>query len=245
MLNKNNQEINLYEQNKDKLNETQIINTTICNTTNNLINNTLNNQNNIIINQIGKEKFGCLDMKDIFKIANDKLNGPITCIKKLNFNKKLPENHSFCNTSLEGNYFTTINIKTKKPEKISKKDLTCKLLNSSLKFIEDVALTIEFDEDFKQKVHKEYQEKIQYILDNKHKFYEKKNINLFFDSINSMSYNYKDLILSTWEILQTQPTDNNSDSNSENNSDSEPDIKFVEYHPDNDSDSDLDNNIVI
>jgi hypothetical protein len=67
-------------------------------------NGTINN--NIIINQIGKEPINCLPLKDILKIVRDGNNGPITCIQKLNFNKNIPENHSFCTTTLEGKHYT-------------------------------------------------------------------------------------------------------------------------------------------
>ena len=58
-------------------------------------------------------------------------------------------------------------------------------------------------------------------------------IKLFFESINSISYNYRELILSTWKLLKENEEIDNSDSEC-----SEPDIKYVEYHPDNDSDYD-------
>jgi hypothetical protein len=210
----------LIEENIQLNEENKKLKSQIINNNSNINNGTINN--NIIINQIGKESIDCLKIKDILSIANDRLNGPITCIKKLNFNKSLPQNHSFCSTSLEGNYFTTVNHKTQKTEKISKKDLIHKVLNSSLDFIEGIALHLELNKDYQNKIPTEYQEKIQFILDNKYKFYEKKNLLIFGNSINSMSYNYKDLILSTWELLQPLEDDTSSEY-------SEPDIKEVTH----------------
>ena len=74
---------------------------------------------------------------------------PITCIKKINFNKKYPENHSFCTTTLEGKHFTRINHKTQKPEKINKNDFIDEVLESSLRFINSISIMIEFDESYR------------------------------------------------------------------------------------------------
>jgi hypothetical protein len=221
---------NIISKKEDENNVINTSTTNIINNTSNINNGTINN---IVINQIGKESIDCLKIKDILSIANDRLNGPITCIKKLNFNKSLPQNHSFCSTSLEGNYFTTVNHKTQKTEKISKKDLIHKVLNSSLDFIEGIALHLEFNKDFQNKIPIEYLEKIQFILDNKYKFYEKKNLLIFGNSINSMSYNYKDLIMSTWELLQPLEDDTSSEY-------SEPDIKEVTNFSSDEEDEDSD-----
>lgn len=176
-------------------NNSQIIN----NTNNGVINNT---QQNIIINQIGTETVNSLSIKDILKILRDGNNSPITCIEKINFNKKLPQNHSFCTTTLEGDHFTKINHKTQKPEKINKKDFINEILLSSIKFMDNISLLIEFDEDFRDKIPLEEQVKIKEILDNRSKFYESKNKRAFFQCINDMSYNFKDLILNTWKLIQ-------------------------------------------
>jgi hypothetical protein len=84
----------------------------------------------------------------------------ITCIKKINFNKKYPENHSFCTTTLEGKHFTRINHKTQKPEKINKNDFIDEVLESSLRFINSISIMIEFDESYRDNIPIEYQQKI-------------------------------------------------------------------------------------
>ena len=188
-----------------------------------IINNNQNN-NNLFINQVGSEKID-FKTKDILSIARNGLNGAITCVKKTNFNKKKPENHSFCANSLEGKYFTTINEKTQKPESIPKKELIEKVLESSFKIIEGIALQIEFNLNLKKKIPKKERKQIQYILDNKHKFYEKKNWRTFYNSINSMSYNYRKLIINTWNILK--PHDNlNSESDESDNISLDDDISL-------------------
>jgi hypothetical protein len=202
------------------------------NNTNNINNGTLNkndgtinnnNNNTIIINQIGKEPF-IFTERDIKSIARDGLNGPMTCVRKLNFNKHRPENHSYCSSSLEGQYCTAINHKTQKPEKIAKKELFDKVLESTFNFIESISMHIEIDKDLYSKISSDDRKQIQNILNNKNKFYEKKNWKTFFNSINSMSYNYKELILSSWKNLNKIDTHKITDTDSEY---SEPDIKEV------------------
>jgi phage FluMu protein Com len=116
---------------------------------NNQINNYQINNNNIIINQLGKEPINSLTIQDIIKIVGSGNNCPVSCIKKLNFNKNFPENHLFCATTLEGKHFTKINYETQKPEKINKKDFIDQILLSSLNFIEKISIFIEYDKKFR------------------------------------------------------------------------------------------------
>lgn len=109
--------------------ESQTVNTTI-NNIQNINNNTINNNitNNIIINEFGGESIDKLTIKDIKKLAKMNLNAFTYIIKLLNFDKNYPENHSFCTTSLEGNYVNYYNKKKKKVEKMNKKDFLDKVL---------------------------------------------------------------------------------------------------------------------
>jgi len=174
-------------------------NGTINNNTNNGI---INNTNNIIITQIGRESVDKISINDILSIVKENYNMPITCIEKINFNKKYPENHSFCTTTLEGKHFTRINHKTQKPEKINKLDFINEVLDSSLRFINNLSLMVEFDESFRDKIPLEYQQKIIDILNNQNKFHQAKTKKAFFNCINDMSYNFKDIILETWKLIQ-------------------------------------------
>jgi len=172
-------------------------------TNNNQINNgVINNTNNIIINQIGYESVEDMQLNNILKILDSGNNMPINCIKNLNFNKALPENHSFCATTLEGKHFTRINHETQKPEKVNKVDFINEVLDSSLKFLNSISVLSEFDESFREKIPIEHQNKMKEILENQNKFHEPKNKKAFFNCINDMSYNFKDLILETWKLIQ-------------------------------------------
>jgi hypothetical protein len=178
---------------------------------NNINNNLINNINNgtidtkhinIVINQLGCEKIDSVPFNDILKILSTGNNMPITCIKNLNFNKNIPENHSFCTTTLEGKHFTRINHETQKPEKVNKIDFINEVLESSLKFLNSISILAEFDDYFREKIPSEYQNKMKEILENQNKFHDPKNKKAFFNCINDMSYNFKDLILETWKLIQ-------------------------------------------
>ena len=193
-------------------NNIKTINKNNCNNTtnNNQINNgVINNTNNIIINQIGYESVEDMPLNNILKILDSGNNMPINCIKNLNFNKDLPENHSFCATTLEGKHFTRINHETQKPEKVNKVDFINEVLDSSLKFLNSISILSEFDESFREKIPTEHQNKMKEILENQNKFHEPKNKKAFFNCINDMSYNFKDLILETWKLIQ--PKEDNDD----------------------------------
>ena len=58
--------------------------------------------------------------------------------------------------------------------------------------------------DFKKKIPLEQRKQINEIIANKDKYYEQKNKKAFFNCINDISYNFKDLILSTWKLLQSK-----------------------------------------
>lgn len=61
---------------------------------------------------------------------------------------------------------------------------------------------VEFDESFRDSIPLEHQQKIKDILNNQDKFHDPKNKKAFFNCINDMSYNFKDIILETWKLIQ-------------------------------------------
>jgi hypothetical protein len=218
----NNTNNNTNNKTKNKINHGVITNNH--GTINNNQNNTLNKNNYLYINQIGNEKMD-LTAKEIKSIVNDGLNGAMTCIRNLNFNAKKPENHSFYSSSLEGQFCTAINQKTQKPETLPKKEVVDRALESSFKILEGVAIQIECDEDFKDQFTKEEIDQLQNIINNKTKFYEKKNRKIFHNSVIGMSYTFKNLILSTWELLQPDYDEDMDET------ESLPDITEIHYDP--------------
>jgi hypothetical protein len=127
----------------------------------------------------------------------------VDMIKYLNFNKRLPENHMFYISSLEGDYATFYNTKTNKIEKISKIDLFGRLLANSFDKFEDLMKYLEKNTKLKNLIN---QEKIEYtkkIYEEKKLFFfsNKSNRKFYNFNINELGYNNKDLIIETWSKL--------------------------------------------
>ena len=94
----------------------------------------------------------------------------------------------------------------------------------------------------KNNLSKEDRKQIERIVANKSKFYEKKNWRTFYNSVNSMSYNYRDLVLSTWKLLK-KPFENNliiETSDEEDEYDNEIKEVTVVYETSSDEESDND-----
>ncbi len=204
---------NKYKHEKICRNKNIIVNNTTQNINNNTQNNNNiqnNNQKYITINQFGMESLFDLNHHEILNILKSGSNMPIECIKSVNFNKRLPSNHSFCTTTLEGKHYTKINHNTQTTEKINKNEFIGQILDVSMKFIEGISRIIEHNKDIKDVITDEYINKLNDIIENKHKFYVGSTKKTFSNNINDMSYNLKDMILKTWEMvkpLEAQLTD--------------------------------------
>jgi hypothetical protein len=218
---------------KDELKKTKFeltkTNKTI-NSNNNNCNNTTNNNNgvinNITINSFGKENLSILGPSEIKKlIKND--NPLIDIIGLLNFNENFPENHSFCNTSLEGNYVSVLNTDKNKVEKINKNEFYDKVLNNSFNKIDELSLMLELDDSLKETLKDKYKKHLDKKIDHiKDIFFtDKVYKNCYKTNINEMSYNKKNLVLGTWSKLKesndddgisTLETDESLESDNEN-----------------------------
>jgi len=210
---------------KNKENNNTITNNTTTNNNNGTINSTTNNNNNgtinnIVINNFGNESVHKLTTNDIKILANENINAFIKIVEMLNFDKKYPENHIFCNTSLDGNYLSVLDTDTNQIEKILKKDFFDKVLLNSIKKINEVLVRFEIPGDNLQNINKKYLLKLEdismkgnEILNNqKQKITYKRNIN-------QLSYNKKNLVLDTWNKLNLNEKDdvNDDDESIDNN----------------------------
>jgi hypothetical protein len=180
------------------------------NINNGVINNTINNFINV--NSFGNESVEHFTSKDIKRIAKQCKNALIYIIDFLNFNKDLPENHSFCNTSLEGGYFSVYNRNTGKIEKINKNEFYDKVLNNSINKINDMLIVNEFNNE--EKIKDKYVKKLEDTIEYTNNF-NNRNSKTYKKNINQLSYNKKDLILSTWNKLNHKLEDSESDSESD------------------------------
>jgi len=99
-------------------------------TTNNINNGVINNI--IYINKIGNESYLELNETETSEIFSKEILGVVSLIKYINFNERLPSNHSFCTKSLEGKYLLTFNSEEAKIESTRKKYFYQELLSSAV-----------------------------------------------------------------------------------------------------------------
>lgn len=207
----------------------------------NIINNTTNNTNNIqyVINGPGTENIKHLTFEKQREVMQKGLNSLTYLIELTNFNKELPENHSYCTTSLTGAHASVIDDKTNKVIKTDKVDLFDKILISTLKNLETICANKKFSSKEKQ----EYTEKLESLK--KILFQNRKGMKRYYKDINLISYNNKDLILKTWKSLKSL------NEIIELESDSTEIIGFDDLADDykgekiDDSDSETDNNLLL
>lgn len=200
----------------DNITSNNIINN-ITNNTNNITNTTVNNILNININPSGNEDLNCLSYEDIKYIFKAEKNCLIKLTETLNFNEKYPENHNFCNTSLEGKYINVLN-NNNKIEKQNKKDFFDLVLYNALN-----KMKIIFDR-IKNKITKEKVMELQQLMDDTKKVHVSNEDvkKAYTTQINQISYNNKDLVQNTWKIKNDNLIENKTlDSSDSDTSDSD------------------------
>lgn len=170
-------------------------NNTINNTTNNTVN--VNNTNHITIvnfTQPGCEDISKLSQDQIKLIINEGLNSIIRMIEFINFNKELPENHTFCTTALNNKYLSAVDSTTNSVEKHRKIDYFDKVLLYSIAHMKNLTKSI-----VNKKTKKQFNETILSIENNiiTNKDYKK----IYIDQLNALSYNKKDIVQNTWDTL--------------------------------------------
>jgi len=162
---------------------------------NGTINNTINNT--IYINKTGTENLLELNEKEVNEIFNNNISGLISLVKFINFNERLPANHSFCAKSLEGKYLLVYNTDESKIESTRKKYFYQDLLTSAINKMDNLYT------NNKSKLNKEKQKKIETTL------MTLKNLNLrklsdkllieMKNKLVELSYNCRETVLKTWD----------------------------------------------
>jgi hypothetical protein len=159
--------------------------------------NVIQSQTNIIINNfnsLGNENILDLTEKQKEEIINDGIDGIITLIKHINFNKDIPQNHLFCTTNINNKYVNALNLENNKIEKYRKFDFFEKVFKNSLKHMKTLNNTIKdvyIQDNFERKI-AEIEKKIFNYLEPFH-------MKLFHDDLNILSYNQRDIVRKTWE----------------------------------------------
>jgi len=161
----------------------KIINIGTINTNCNNINNTLN------ICNIGDESINDLTRSEMKYIMSQGLNSIISLVDQLNFNNRLPQNHSFCTTAINDKHVNVYDRDSNSIIKKAKTDIYDIILFNHVNKLKDIGNkygSIEFN-NILQKL-------ISFIFLDKSKKEFRKQLNM-------LSYNKKDIILATWEKL--------------------------------------------
>ena len=166
-------------------------------------NNTKNSNNNygtinnvIYINKTGTENVLELNDKEITEIFDKELSCVSTLVRFINFNERLPHNHSFCSKSLEGKYLLTYDTEESKVVSTRKKYFYQELLENSVSKLELLYKT------HKNKLSKEQHKKIEYNIERlkelKDSDFSNKILKELKNKLIETSYNCKDTVLHTW-----------------------------------------------
>jgi hypothetical protein len=164
-----------------------------------IINNTNNGtiiNNNITINKIGTENLDALNDNEISMIFNKELEGVITFIELLNFNERLPDNHSYCTTSLESRFLSKYNEETQTIEKDRKKYFFDKLLNTTIDRIQ--ILYNSNKTKFNKMKQKQIEENIKNLKTFKNYDFNNKILKEMINKMNLVSYNKRKIVQKTW-----------------------------------------------
>jgi len=183
---------------------------------NNTNNGTINNVNNtFIINKIGEETVNKLSYDDIKDIFRQHKNCLYHAISYVNFNKNIPENHNFYNSSLEGKYINVFNNDKNEIEKKNKKDFFDTILLSSIN------ITNLLYDKIKDSVSKKKQGVLKKMVDEIRNFsHINHNKKIYITNFNEISYNNKNVVKNTWNkkinnLEITENSDDDSDNESE------------------------------
>jgi hypothetical protein len=174
----------------------------INNITNNITNNGTIINNTILINKTGTENLLELTDKECDEIFSKEILSVVSLIKHINFNERLPSNHSFCSKSLEGKYLLSYDVNKSCTESLRKKYFCHELVENSVSRLEILY------EMHKNKMSKLKQTKIENnikMLKNiKNRDYSDKILKELNNQIIELSYNNKDTVLNTWKNNKTQ-----------------------------------------
>ena len=215
---------------------TNINHGTINNTTNN---NTINNI--IYINKTGTECLLELNDKETTEIFSKEISGVVSLIKFINFNERLPSNHSFCTRSLEGKYLLTYNIEESKVESTRKKYFYQELLSTAVDKMELLykACKSKFPKEKQIKI----EDTINRLKDIKDRDFSDKILREIKNQLIQLSYNCRNTVLNTWGNHKTEgkiilQEDNKEHEFTDKQLEEFEDL-FIEAEDDSDSDSDL------
>jgi transcriptional regulator NrdR family protein len=171
-------------------------------------NGTINNNNNnitITINKVGNENILDLNEKEIKVIFDNKLESIFKFVELLNFNSRLPSNHNFCSTSLEGSYVSYYNTDNSSQQKDRKKYFFENLLYKSIFRMEQLYQKYKKTTPllFNKEKQKQIEEDISTLKAIRDRDMNDILLKEMLKKLNLLSYNYRQTILNTWNNCDT------------------------------------------
>jgi len=214
---------------KKELENSKSITKIINNISGNLINgNNTDNGPKMIIYKSGLEDMEQLNYNDVSTMFDNEISSVIKLIELVNFNKKMPQNHSFCSTALESPYLSFYNTDTHTVDKERKKyffeDMICKSIQNH------EILYGKYKNKFSQKKREKIEDNISNLKHLRDSGYKNEIIQEMIRKLNLLSYNKRELIQKTWNgDIENCDTDDEfmkiilkeSDSESESESETE------------------------
>ena len=186
---------NILEKKIEELQQEMSIMKKVSQTKQQINNGTINNIT-ITINKVGNENILDLNEKEIKLIFDNKLEGILKFVELLNFNSRLPSNHNFCSTSLEGSYVSYYNTDNSSQQKERKKYFFENLLYKSVFRMEQLY------QKYKNKFNKEKQNQIEEDISTLKEIRDCDMNDILLKEmlkkLNLLSYNYRQTILNTW-----------------------------------------------
>ena len=160
-------------------------------------NNTLHDKKIIINNPPGSESIAHLSVEQQRGIMTKGLSSLMYLIQTTNFNADTPEYHSYCVTALNDKHASMIDVKTNSIIKTEKNELFDKILIGNIKKLEAMCSNKEFGHN-EREVYRLKLESLKDLL-----FKNKRGLKKYYNELNLLSYNNKDLIIETWASLRT------------------------------------------
>ncbi len=160
-------------------------------------NNTLNERKIVIHSSPGTESIAHLSVEQQRMIMNKGLQSLMYLIKTTNFNKDFPENHSYCVTALNDKHASVIDVKTNAIIKTDKTELFDKVLIGNIKKLESMAENKDFGNN-EREVYRLRLDDLKNIL-----FRSKRGTKVYYNELNLLSYNNKELVYDTWASLKS------------------------------------------
>jgi hypothetical protein len=193
-------------------------------------NNTLNDKKIIINNTPGSESIAHLSVEQQRGIMNKGLSSLMYLIQTTNFNVDSPEYHSYCVTALNDKHASMIDVKTNSIIKTEKNELFDKILIGNIKKLEAMCSNKEFGHN-EREVYRLKLESLKDLL-----FKNKRGLKKYYNELNLLSYNNKDLIIDTWASLRTLDDIINSEASNKLTYNSQtPQYKLIDFSDDSDS----------